>query len=109
MEKISYEYAAGEPAKERVLTGVVGSGDLEVLIEPQNAPHKAGITSIQVSTSVDGMASVWEALLRRIFTASLLPAMRVEINDFGATPGVVRLRIEQAFEELSQISSDKSR
>jgi malonate decarboxylase delta subunit len=35
--------------------------------------------------------------------------MRVEINDFGATPGVVRLRIEQAFEELSRISSDKSR
>ena len=100
MEKISYEYVAGDPATERVLTGVVGSGDLEVLIEP----HKAGLTTIQVSTSVDGMSSVWEALLSRIFTASLLPAVRMEINDFGATPGVVRLRIEQAFEELSQKS-----
>jgi len=105
MEKISYEYAAGESAKERVLAGVVASGDLEVLIEPQNAPHKAGISTIQVNTSVDGMASVWEALLHRIFTASLLPAVRVEINDFGATPGVVRLRIEQAFEELAHVSA----
>ncbi|PUA18645.1 malonate decarboxylase subunit delta [Glaciimonas sp. PCH181] len=100
MEKISYEFAAGNPAIGRVLAGVVGSGDLEVLVEPQSAPLKAGLTTIQVNTSVDGMASVWEALLRRIFTAALLPAMQVEINDFGATPGVVRLRIEQAFEEL---------
>ncbi|MGS0740354.1 malonate decarboxylase subunit delta [Glaciimonas sp. GG7] len=96
MEKISYEFVAGPPATDRVLTGVVGSGDLEVLVEP----HTAGITKIQVNTSVDGMASVWEALLRRIFTAALLPAMQMEINDFGATPGVVRMRIEQAFEEL---------
>lgn len=100
MEKISYEFAAGEPATARVLTGVVGSGDLEVLIEPQHASHKTGITTIQVSTSVDGMGNVWQALLQRIFAVAVLPAMRVEINDFGATPGVVRLRIEQAFEEL---------
>lgn len=103
MEKISYEFAAGDPAKGRVLTGVVGSGDLEVLIEPPHDSHRTGITTIQVSTSVDGMNSVWEALLRRIFTAAVLPAMKIEINDFGATPGVVRLRIEQAFEELRQV------
>ncbi|KAF3999080.1 malonate decarboxylase subunit delta [Glaciimonas immobilis] len=100
MEKISYEFAAGAPATARVLTGVVGSGDLEVLIEPQHAAHHTGITTIHVNTSVDGMENVWEALLRRIFTATVLPAMHIEINDFGATPGVVRLRIEQAFEEL---------
>lgn len=97
MEKIFYEYPAGAPAKQRVLTGVVGSGDLEVLLEP----HIAGVTTVSVSTSVDGMSKVWEALLTRILTAALLPAVRIEINDFGATPGVVRLRIEQAFEELN--------
>jgi malonate decarboxylase delta subunit len=31
-----------------------------------------------------------------------LPAARIEINDSGATPGVVRMRIEQAFEEAGQ-------
>jgi malonate decarboxylase delta subunit len=96
MEKIFYEYPAGSPAKARALTGVVGSGDLEVLLEP----HAAGLTTIAINTSVDGMGQVWEALLTRIFSASSLPAAKIEINDFGATPGVVRMRIEQAFEEL---------
>ncbi|HTD03733.1 malonate decarboxylase subunit delta [Undibacterium sp.] len=101
MEKIFYEYPAGEPAKARVLTGVVGSGDLEVLLEPR----AAGATSVAINTSVDGMGQVWAALLTRIFTASPLPAAKIEINDFGATPGVVRMRIEQAFEELQHASA----
>jgi malonate decarboxylase delta subunit len=100
MEKIIYEYPAGAPAKQRVLTGVVGSGDLEVLLEPQGA----GVVTIAINTSVDGMGRVWEALMTRIFTAALLPACKIEINDFGATPGVVRIRIEQAFEELNQLN-----
>jgi malonate decarboxylase delta subunit len=100
METIFYEYPAGAPAKQRVLTGVVGSGDLEVLLEPQ-IPERAGVTTVAISTSVDGMSQVWGALLTRIFGSTPLPAARIEINDFGATPGVVRLRIEQAFEELN--------
>lgn len=96
MEKIFYEYPAGPTAKARVLTGAVGSGDLEVLLEP----HTAGITTIAVNTSVDGMYQVWETLLTRIFSTPSLPAVKIEINDFGATPGVARMRIEQAFEEL---------
>jgi malonate decarboxylase delta subunit len=38
------------PASRRVLVGVVGSGDLEVMIEP----GEAGKTSIDVTTSVNG-------------------------------------------------------
>jgi malonate decarboxylase delta subunit len=106
METIFYEYPAGEPAKQRVLTGVVGSGDLEVLLEPQTA-GRADFTTVAITTSVDGMGPVWEALLTRIFSSSLLPAARIEINDFGATPGVVRLRIEQAFEELNATDARK--
>lgn len=101
MEKIFCEYPAGAPAKARVLTGVVGSGDLEVLLEP----HTAGVTTIAINTSVDGMRQVWEALLTRIFATPSLPAAKIEINDFGATPGVVRMRIEQAFEELQHAST----
>lgn len=110
MEKMSYEYPAGAPARGRVLAGVVGSGDLEVLLEP----GLDGVTTVSICTSVDGMGPVWEALLDRILNAnpagvagntavsSALPAVRLEINDFGATPGVVRLRIAQAFDELKQ-------
>ena len=97
METIKFAYPANEPATERVLVGVVGSGDLEVLIEP----GRAGQTQIVVNTSVDGSGTLWRSLFDRIFEA--MPetyAMQVEINDFGATPGVVRMRIEQAYEEL---------
>jgi malonate decarboxylase delta subunit len=100
MEKLVYEYPAGDPAGGRRLAGVVGSGDLEVLLEP----NVAGKTSVAVNTSVDGMGHRWQAVLTRIFTTTLLPAAKIEINDCGATPGVVRMRIEQAFEELNDSS-----
>ncbi len=101
MEKMTYKFAASESVRERAVVGVVGSGDLEVLIEPLGAGYKSGFTVIQVTTSVDGMGGLWSSLLSRIFHNTGLPAMRIEINDFGATPGVVRLRIEQAFEEIT--------
>ena len=100
MEKMKLEFPAGQPAPGRALAGVVGSGDLEVLLEP----NAAGTTAVSVTTSVDGMGRVWEALLARIFGSAELPAARIEINDFGATPGVVRLRIEQALEDVSSAS-----
>jgi malonate decarboxylase delta subunit len=98
MEKLFYEYPAGQPASTRALIGVVSSGDLEVLLEP----NSAGTTTVQVNTSVNGFGSVWEAVLCRIFADAKLPAARIEINDSGATPGVVRMRIEQAFEEAGK-------
>lgn len=97
MEQMCFEYPAGEPVRGRALAGVVGSGDLEVMVEP----HAAGTTQVSVTTSVKGMARVWEAVLARVLGAAPLAAATIEIHDFGATPGVVRMRLEQAFEELS--------
>lgn len=97
MEKHEYRYPAGAPAIGRVIVGVVSSGDLEVLLEP--AP--AGATTVRLTTSVDGYGPVWQAQLDRIFHGSAVgpagPAVALEINDFGATPGVVGMRIAQAF------------
>ncbi len=103
MEKIELAFAAGQPAACRALAGVVGSGDLEVLLEP----NAAGSTAVAITTSVDGMATFWQAVLQRIFGAGDLPASRIEINDFGATPGVVRLRIEQALETVAGGSGER--
>ena len=79
----------------RAHVGVVGSGDLEVLIEPSDKPA----ANVRVRTSVDGYAQVWKAVLDRFFS-HFEHAARVEINDFGATPGTVTLRLEQAAEEV---------
>jgi malonate decarboxylase delta subunit len=95
MEKFTRNYAAGAPAPRRALAGVVGSGDLEVLVEPA----RGASTSITVHTSVDGKEAVWNAVLERMFGGADLPAVDIEINDCGATPGVVRMRLEEAMEE----------
>jgi malonate decarboxylase delta subunit len=98
METLQFEFAAGQPTAGRTVTGAVSSGDLEVLLEPQ----QGGLTTIAVQTSVDGYGANWRALLERVFADATLPAARIEINDNGATPGVVRMRIEQAFEEAGR-------
>jgi malonate decarboxylase delta subunit len=94
METLNFEYEAKGPLKRRSHVGVVGSGDLEVLIEPTNT----STAHVRVRTSVDGYANIWKAVLDRFFSRFEYAA-KVEINDFGATPGTVTLRLEQAAEE----------
>lgn len=99
METLSFAFPAGLPARQRAQVGCVGSGDLEVLLEP----GQAGTLSIQVVTSVNGSAERWRHLFERMFAGATPPALNVDIHDFGATPGVVRLRLEQALEEVSDV------
>jgi malonate decarboxylase delta subunit len=95
METLNYEYEAKGALTRRAHVGVVGSGDLEVLIEPSSTTT----TQVRVRTSVDGYTRVWKAVLDRFFS-SFENAANVEINDFGATPGTVALRLQQAAEEV---------
>jgi malonate decarboxylase delta subunit len=95
MEKIQYEYPARHSVPRRVHVGVVGSGDLEVLLEPSPDAR----THVVVNTSVDGFEVTWKNVLDRFFTR-FHGAVSIEINDFGATPGTVMLRLAQAAEGL---------
>jgi malonate decarboxylase delta subunit len=95
METLNFEYDAKGPLTRRAHVGVVASGDLEVLIEPSNKPK----TLVRVRTSIDGYTEVWKVVLDRIF-ARFERTANVEINDFGATPGTVTLRLEQAIEAV---------
>jgi malonate decarboxylase delta subunit len=93
MEKIQFDYPALHTIPRRVHVGVVGSGDLEVLLEP-SADNQ---THVQINTSVEGFGAAWKNVLDRFF-ARFQGAVSIEINDFGATPGTVMLRLEQAAE-----------
>lgn len=79
-----------------VLVGVVGSGNLEVLAVP--APGRA--CSVDVATSARGFAAIWEAVLRDFHERHALAGVQVSINDMGATPAVVALRLEQMVAQL---------
>ena len=94
METMTFEYPAVAPVGHRAHVGVVGSGDLEVLLEP--SPHD--FASVQVCTSVDGYGATWKTVLDRFFAKHSIKSV-IEINDFGATPGMVTLRLEQALEQ----------
>ncbi|WP_423598487.1 malonate decarboxylase acyl carrier protein [Roseateles sp. MS654] len=79
-----------------VLVGVVGSGNLEVLLE--HGP--GGDCAIRVQTSARGFGAIWQAVLDDFHHRHALAGVRVSINDMGATPAVVRLRLDQAVREL---------
>lgn len=97
MEQMTFDYPAQRAITTRAHVGVVGSGDLEVLLAPADA-MKATVT---VRTSVDGHGHIWKSVLDRFFTR-FDGAAQIEINDFGATPGVVALRLAEAVEAADQ-------
>ena len=93
MQTLTYDFPATDPTATRVHIGVVASGDLEILLEPGQRQR----AQVRVRTSVDGFEEVWREVLARFFARTPL-AGRWELNDFGATPGVVSLRLRQAAE-----------
>lgn len=98
MESLEFQFTGGASASRRAYAGVVGSGDLEVLLSPGDA----GRIDVAITTSVNGMSATWQAQLARVFASHAWPGAKITINDFGATPAVVRLRLEQALEVLEQ-------
>ncbi|CCM91970.1 Malonate decarboxylase delta subunit [Klebsiella pneumoniae subsp. pneumoniae ST512-K30BO] len=50
---------------------------------------------------MDNSQARWQALFDRLNLINGLPAGQLIIHDFGATPGVARIRIEQVFEEAA--------
>jgi malonate decarboxylase delta subunit len=99
LESLDYTFPGQRPAGAfaPVLVGVVGSGNLEVLLEP--AP---GIScDIHIETSARGFGSIWEAVVRDFHQRHPLAGVRVSVNDMGATPAVVSLRLDQAVSELT--------
>jgi len=97
MEHITISLPASRIVSGNALAGVVGSGDMEVLF---TANHEQTLT-IDITTSVDNTRARWEALFNRLTLAGSLPSGKLVIHDFGATPGVARIRIEQVFEGVN--------
>ena len=94
METLEFERPLGKHApRRRVHVGVVASGNLEVLLEPAADAR----SQVVVRTSADGFGERWRAVIDRFFARHDV-AVLISINDFGATPPTVLLRLEQAVE-----------
>lgn len=101
MEHIELRIAGGRNRSSLpwAIAGVVGSGNLEVLIE--QAPGESG-TFVVIDTAVNGFREVWEAVLQRFAARHGISGIHISINDGGATPAVVALRLDQALAKFVQ-------
>ncbi|HPR41955.1 MAG TPA: malonate decarboxylase acyl carrier protein [Candidatus Methanofastidiosa archaeon] len=75
-------------------TGIVSSGDLEVLLEKDE--KLKGTIKVHIITTVVGFDNVWETVISRFVEKTGLSGVFMSINDNAATPAVVIRRIQQA-------------
>ena len=102
MESLSYAFKGRRRAAPfaPVLVGVVGSGNLEVLLEPTAAGTDPTLSRFHVETSARGYSAIWAAVLEDFHERHGYMGLDVSINDMGATPAVVSLRLDQAAASL---------
>ncbi|MCS0497238.1 malonate decarboxylase acyl carrier protein [Ancylobacter sp. MQZ15Z-1] len=103
MERLEFRFAGrpGTPVAEtgEALVGVVGSGNLEVMIE--RVDLGGGCLAV-VDTSIHGFGDTWQQVLADFVDRRGLANIRLSINDGGATPAVVVLRLDQAWAGLEE-------
>jgi len=95
MEKLSYDLAAPVAAagtRPIALVGVVASGNLEVLLERGGAPDRC---TIEVNTAAHGFRELWDAVTADFVARRPAGGLRIAINDGGARPDTVSLRLAQ--------------
>lgn len=101
METLHFSFPGTRPlaaSSHHALVGVVASGNLEILLE---AVPLDGQLQIEVTTSARGFGAIWQAVLGDFAARHPLRDLRISINDAGATPAVVSLRLQQAIESLA--------
>lgn len=104
MERLQFRFQDGKESllAPPQLVGVVSSGNLEVLFE---AMPQSGICMVEVQTAAHGFAPVWQAVLEDFQARWQLRDVCISINDMGATPAVVGLRLDQAMEAALKAST----
>jgi malonate decarboxylase delta subunit len=83
---------AGGEGREAI-TGVNASGNLEILVE-RVLPERECL--VDVATAVTGFRGIWEAVIQEFFERSSPGGLRFSINDGGARPDTVTLRLMQS-------------
>ena len=102
METLNFRFEKGAMplARAAQLVGVVSSGNLEVLIE---SVQLDGACEIEIKTAALGFGATWQAVMDDFQARWQLRDTRISINDMGATPAVVSLRLDQAVESVNRV------
>jgi len=95
METLRFDLDAPKPAggtRKLALVGVVASGNLEVLVERGGPADRC---TIEVSTAALGFKALWDAVTADFASRRAAGGLRISINDGGARPDTVSLRLAQ--------------
>ena len=95
METLNFHHKTKKPlsgSKAQAITGVVASGNLEVLLERALPPDAC---EVAIETAINGYADVWEAVVADFVARAQPGGLRISINDGGARPDTVSLRLLQ--------------
>ena len=96
MEHLNYRHPARQRAagsKSLAIVGVVASGNLEVLVE-RVLPD--GECEIDIRTAAEGFGAVWQAVVADFVERRSPGGLKLSVNDGGARPDMVALRLAQA-------------
>jgi malonate decarboxylase delta subunit len=102
MEKLSFDFPGGPaalpPGKPYVVVGVVASSNLEVMAQRQDL---GGQCRFEIATTSAGFADAWRAVIADFMQRRKPRNVLFSINDFSAIPPIVGLRLDQAWEQLT--------
>lgn len=95
METLQIHRDAAKPAggtKAYTITGVVASGNLEVLLE---RVLEGARCEVNIKTPIKGYDDIWRAVVDDFIERYSPGGLRISINDGGARPDTVSLRLAQ--------------
>jgi malonate decarboxylase delta subunit len=96
MEDLSFRRKARQRAggaRKMAIIGVVASGNLEVLAERVLADDEC---LVEIKTAAEGFGEVWDAVVADFVERYSPGGLKLSINDGGARPDAVLLRLAQA-------------
>lgn len=100
MEKLNFKFNSNaiKNANFGLTSGVVNSGNLEIMAIANN---DVATVSFDITTTVPGFSKTWESVLGDFASNYNLGGSHLLLNDCGATPAVVALRLRQLYEGLT--------
>jgi malonate decarboxylase delta subunit len=102
MEDLSFRHPArarADGARRSAIVGVVASGNLEVLVERVLPDAEC---AIDIKTAAVGFGEVWRAVIGDFVERYSPGGLKFSINDGGARPDTVSLRLAQAVRLIAE-------
>ncbi len=100
MDTLAFHYETARTlggSLHQALVGVVASGNLEILAERVETP---GACAVEIATAAEGFGEIWSLVVRDFVERASPGGVRFSINDGGARPDTVMLRLMQAVRVL---------